>query len=228
VIAIEYDPRFIAIMEETLRGKHPARIVHGDVLKVNLREILLSMGQRRRKVAANLPYYITTPALARLLEQHDLLERIVVLVQKEVADRLSAKPGTPDYGSLSVFTQYYAEVERLFLVPGSAFLPPPKVSSAIVRLMIRSHPPVNVTDEALFFQLVRASFGQRRKTLLNALAGGTGKDRETVLSALQRAGLDPQRRGETLGLEDFALLANAWADEEPNPQTGTTLPTTMP
>jgi 16S rRNA (adenine1518-N6/adenine1519-N6)-dimethyltransferase len=186
------------------------------------------MGERRRKVAANLPYYITTPALSRLLEQHDLLERIVVLVQKEVADRLSAKPGTSDYGSLSVYAQYHAEVERVFVVPPSAFFPSPKVSSAVVRLMIRPRPPVDVPDDALFFQIVRASFGQRRKTLLNALSGGTGRDREEVAQVLQRAGLDPRQRGETLDLEGFAALARHWAEAMPDPQTDTTFPTTTP
>ena len=197
VAAVEFDPRFLPVLDETLAGAPPVRIVHGDVLKADLREILLGLGDRPRKAAANLPYYITTPALTRLLEQHDLLSRIVVLVQKEVADRMMAAPNTAAYGSFSVFVQYYAEVTVTAGVPSGAFLPPPKVSSAVVRLDLRPAPPVDVPDEALFFRIVRAAFGQRRKTLANALSAGLARSREEVIPWITEAGIDPQHRGET-------------------------------
>jgi 16S rRNA (adenine1518-N6/adenine1519-N6)-dimethyltransferase len=207
VTALEYDPRFLPALEETLKGAPPVNVVHGDVLKANLRELLLGLGERRRKVAANLPYYITTPALVRLMELHDLLERIVVLVQKEVADRMTARPGSKDYGSLSVFSQFRARPVIVSGVSASSFLPPPKVSSAIVRLEILPEPSVSVPDETLFFQITRAAFGQRRKTLLNALSGGLGREKEWIQSILQDAGIDPNARGETLGLPEFAKIA---------------------
>ncbi|MBW3622988.1 MAG: 16S rRNA (adenine(1518)-N(6)/adenine(1519)-N(6))-dimethyltransferase RsmA [Armatimonadetes bacterium] len=213
VAAVEFDPRFLPALEESLADAPPVRIVQGDVLKVNLRQLLLDFGDRPKKAAANLPYYITTPALTRLLEQHDLLQRIVVLVQKEVADRMKAQPGTPDYGSFSVFVQYYAEVSVTAIVPGSAFLPPPKVSSAVVRLDLRPAPPVEVPDEERFFKVVRAAFGQRRKTLANALSGGLKMSRGDVEAIIREAGLDPQIRGEKLGLEAFAALARAFPSE---------------
>ncbi len=209
VAAIEYDPRFLPILEKTLEGAPPVQIIHADVLKADLRALLLSMDTRRRKVAANLPYYITTPALTRFLECRDLLERVVVLVQKEVADRMAAAPGSGEYGSFSVFVQYHAEVEVTALVPPNAFVPPPKVTSAVALLRMRPRPPVDVTDEAAFFRVTRAAFGQRRKTLVNALIGGLGLPRETVETAARRAGLPPLARGETLGLEAFARLTDA-------------------
>lgn len=207
VTAVEFDPRFLPALEDTLSGAPPVHIVQGDVLKVDLRQILLDFGDRPRKAAANLPYYITTPALERLLEQHDLLERIVVLVQKEVADRMKAAPGTSDYGSFSVFVQYHAEVSVTAQFSPGAFLPPPKVTSSVVRLDLRAQPPVDVPDEAAFFRVVRAAFGQRRKTLSNALSGGLKLSRAEVDAAITGAGLDPQVRGEKLGLEEFAAIA---------------------
>jgi 16S rRNA (adenine1518-N6/adenine1519-N6)-dimethyltransferase len=206
VTALEFDPRFLPALEESLAGAPPVRTVHGDVLKADLRAMLLEMEAKTRKVAANLPYYITSPALIRFLEMRDLLERIVVLVQKEVADRLTAAAGSKDYGSLSVLAQYHAETRVASYVPNSAFLPPPKVSSAIVLLKIRDRPPVEVPDEALFFRVARAAFGQRRKTLLNALAGGLHEEKDRVQSVLRQAGVDPGERGENLGLEDYAAI----------------------
>jgi 16S rRNA (adenine1518-N6/adenine1519-N6)-dimethyltransferase len=177
---------------------------------VDLRALLLDFGDRPRKAAANLPYYITTPALSRLIEQHDLLRRIVLLVQKEVADRLIAMPGTSEYGSLSVYAQYHAEVQVMGRVPGEAFLPPPSVTSAIVRMDLRPAPPVEVPDESLLFRIVRAAFGQRRKTLLNALSGGLGVEKAAAQRWITAADLDPKCRGETLGLEQFAALARSF------------------
>jgi 16S rRNA (adenine1518-N6/adenine1519-N6)-dimethyltransferase len=209
VTAVEFDPRFLPALEEALQGAPPVKVVQGDVLKVDLRPLLLDFGDRPKKAAANLPYYITTPALTRLLEQHDLLSRVVVLVQKEVADRMKAGPGSGDYGSFSVFVQYYAEVTVTAVVPGSSFLPPPKVDSAVVRLDVRPSPPVEVPDEELFFRVVRAAFGQRRKTLGNALSAGLSMNRAEADAAIREAGLEPGIRGEALGMEAFAALSRA-------------------
>jgi 16S rRNA (adenine1518-N6/adenine1519-N6)-dimethyltransferase len=212
VMAIEIDQRLLPILEETLAPYDNVEIVHGDVLKLNLKQLIADKlaGYQKVSVVANLPYYVTTPILMKLLEERLPLEHIVVMIQKEVADRIAAKPGTKDYGSLSVAAQFYAEAEVAMVVPASVFIPKPNVDSAVIKLTIREKPVVQVEDEDLFFRVVRACFAQRRKTLLNNLMSGLfAKDqKEEVIQLLGRVEIDPTRRGETLSIEEFARLAN--------------------
>ena len=168
-------------------------------------------GDEKVKVLGNLPYYITSPIIGELLTARSQIERIVLMVQKEVAERLNACPGTKAFGSMSVFVQYYAEVEIVAHVSRNVFLPPPDVSSAIVRLTPRERPPVEVPSDELFFDVVHCAFGQRRKTLLNSLSDcqALGLNKEQVAKVLQAAGIEPSRRAETLSLDDFASIARA-------------------
>lgn len=207
VVAVEIDPLLVGILKsETLADAANVALIHGDALALDLAALL---DEGRWKVVANIPYYITTPLIERLLSVKERLERIVLMVQREVAARLTAAPGSDDYSSLSVFVQYHTEPELTARVSRGAFLPPPDVDSAIVRLRIRREPPVPVQDEALLFDVVRAAFQQRRKTLLNALTTLPNVPKEAVGAALERAGIDPTRRGETLSLPEFARLADA-------------------
>ncbi|UFJ62286.1 16S rRNA (adenine(1518)-N(6)/adenine(1519)-N(6))-dimethyltransferase RsmA [Brevibacillus sedimenti] len=213
VVAVEIDQRLLPILAETLAPYENVEVVHGDVLELDLRALLADKlaGYEQVSVVANLPYYVTTPILMKLLEERLPLEHIVVMIQKEVADRIAAKPGTKDYGSLSVAAQFFAETEVAMVVPASVFIPRPNVDSAVIKLTIRKQPPVEVDDEALFFRVVRACFAQRRKTLLNNLMNGLfdKTQKEDVVGLLVELGIDPGRRGETLSIEEFARLANA-------------------
>ncbi|MGN7471419.1 16S rRNA (adenine(1518)-N(6)/adenine(1519)-N(6))-dimethyltransferase RsmA [Brevibacillus sp. SAFN-007a] len=212
VMAIEIDQRLLPILQDTLSPYENIEIVHGDVLKLDLKALIQEKlsGVEKLSVVANLPYYVTTPILMKLLEERLPLENIVVMIQKEVAERIAAKPGTKDYGSLSVAAQFYAETEVAMIVPASVFIPRPNVDSAVIRLTVRERPLVEVDDEDVFFRVVRSSFAQRRKTLLNNLLNGlflkTQKDE--VIQMLDDIGIDPTRRGETLSIEEFARLAN--------------------
>ncbi len=209
VAAVEIDPLLVALLRaETVADLENVMVIQADALEIDLAALL---GEDRWKAVANIPYYITTPLIERLLAVRERLERIVLLVQREVAARLTAAPGSDDYGSLSVFVQYYTAPEITARVSRAAFLPPPGVDSAIVRLLVRREPAVAVRDERLFFQVVRAAFEQRRKTLLNALSTVPALSREAAAAALARAGLAPSRRGETLGLPEFGCLADAIA-----------------
>ena len=210
VTAVELDKKLPAVLKETLKAYDNVRIVPGDILKVNIPEI---MGEAPFKVAANLPYYITTPILMALLERHLPITHMVTMVQKEVAERMTAKPGSRIYGALSVAVQYYTEPEIVLDVPPRSFIPAPEVMSVVVSCRVRKEPAVAVRDEKLFFRVVKAAFGQRRKTLMNALKGG-GFSKEAVRDALEQSGIDPTRRGETLTLEEFGRLADAFAAEE--------------
>ena len=205
VTAVEMDKKLPAVLAETLKGYDNVRIVQGDILKTNIPEL---MGDEPYKVVANLPYYITTPIIMTLLEKRLPITRIVTMVQREVADRMTARPGGQDYGSLSVAVQYYTEPELSLDVPPTSFYPSPAVDSAVMDCVVREKPPVAVRDERMFFLVVRASFAQRRKTHGNAIQG-VGITREMAHAALERAGIDPQRRGETLTLDEFARLADA-------------------
>lgn len=210
VMAVELDKKLPAVLKETLKAYDNVRIVPGDILKVNIPEI---MGEAPFKVAANLPYYITTPILMTLLERRLPITHMVTMVQKEVAERMTAKPGSRIYGALSVAVQYYTEPEIVLDVPPRSFIPAPEVMSVVVSCRVRKEPAVAVQDEKLFFRVVKAAFGQRRKTLMNALKGG-GFPKEAVRDALEQSGIDPTRRGETLTLEEFGRLADAFAAEE--------------
>lgn len=208
VIAVEIDKGLIPVLEENLAAYANVKIIWGDILKVEQGE-LLAAATTPFKVVANLPYYITSPVIMALLTGPLPLERLVLMVQREVARRLTAAPGSKDYGVLSVAVQYYTQPEMVAQVPRTVFYPRPDVDSAVVLLKMRPSPAVVVGDEALFFRLVRGAFGQRRKTLLNSLRGEFGGQysREELVSFLQAAGIDPSRRGETLTLEEFAALA---------------------
>ena len=206
VTAVELDKKLPAVLAKTLEGYENVRIVQGDILKVNIPEI---MGSEPFKVAANLPYYITTPIIMTLLERRLPISRLVTMVQKEVADRMVAEPGTKAYGALSVAVQYYTQPHVELDVPPRSFIPAPEVDSVVIVCDVREKPPVTVADEKLFFRVVRAAFGQRRKTLSNALKGA-GFDKELIRTALPAAGIDGTRRGETLSLMEFAAIATAF------------------
>lgn len=205
VTAVEIDRRLIEVLAKTLEGYENIKVVHGDILRIDIAKEVMAP---RYKVVANLPYYITTPIIMGLLEAHMPVDVLVTMVQKEVAQRMVAVPGTKDYGSLSVAVQYYTKPEIMFIVPPASFIPPPAVDSAVIRCTVREKPPVEV-DERVFFRVVKAAFAQRRKTLSNTLKT-TGVPAETLKVILEKAGIDGTRRGETLSLEEFAAIANVW------------------
>lgn len=207
VTAIELDRRLLDVLDTTLASYDNVRIVHGDVLKLDVSTI---MNHKPFKVVANLPYYITTPIIMSLLESKLPIERLVVMVQKEVALRMVAKPGTKDYGALSVAVQYYTEPDIVLDVPPKSFLPAPAVTSSVIRCVLRVKPPVDVIDEKLFFRVVKAGFAQRRKTFSNTMKT-TGLSKDRIEELLSKANIDGQRRGETFTLQEFADVANAWA-----------------
>ena len=207
VTAIELDRRLLEVLDTTLASYDNVRIIHGDVLKLDVPTI---MNHKPFKVVANLPYYITTPIIMSLLESKLPIERLVVMVQKEVALRMIAKPGTKDYGALSVAVQYYTEPDIVLDVPPKSFLPAPAVTSSVIRCVLRDKPPVDVIDEKLFFRVVKAGFAQRRKTFSNTMKT-TGLTRDRIEELLAKANIDGQRRGETFTLQDFADVANGWA-----------------
>lgn len=207
VTAIELDRRLLEVLDTTLASYDNVRIVHGDVLKLDVPTI---MNHKPFKVVANLPYYITTPIIMSLLESKLPIERLVVMVQKEVALRMVAKPGTKDYGALSVAVQYYTEPDIVLDVPPKSFLPAPAVTSSVIRCVLRDKPPIDVIDEKLFFRVVKAGFAQRRKTFANTMKT-TGLSKDRIEELLAKANIDGQRRGETFTLQEFADVANTWA-----------------
>src|SRR3954453_21570658 len=213
VVSFEIDQRLLPILEDTLAPYPNTKIIHQDVLKANVQEVIEQelVGITDIMVVANLPYYVTTPIIMKLLEEQLPIRGIVCMLQKEVADRIAAKPGTKEYGSLSIAVQYYTEAETVKIVPKTVFVPQPNVDSAVIRLTKREKPAVMVKDEDFFFQVTKASFAQRRKTLLNNLTSQLpdGKQKkEEILAALSASGIDPVRRGETLSLEEFGRLAD--------------------
>lgn len=210
VTAIELDRRLLEVLDTTLAPYDNVQIIHGDALRLDIPSI---MNHQPFKVVANLPYYITTPIIMHLLESKLPIECMVMMVQKEVAQRMVATPGTKAYGALSVAVQYYTEPDIVLDVPPKAFLPAPAVNSAVVRCTVRTTPPVDVIDEKRFFRVVKAGFEQRRKTFSNTMKT-TGLAKEMIATILEKAGIDGNRRGETFTLEEFARIANAWSTLE--------------
>lgn len=221
VIAVELDTALIPILKnETLVSYDNYSLIQGDILKLDLHALLAAEAAGRPvKVVANLPYYITTPILMRFLEEQVPVHSLTVMVQKEVADRMTAAPGTKEYGALSLSVRYYAEPYLAANVPQNCFIPRPTVGSAVIVLTRRTTPPVSVADERLLFLLIRAAFQQRRKTLQNALTNSMELpfEKEQILRAMEAAGLALQVRGETLSLSEFATLANALTAENDSP-----------
>lgn len=211
VCAVEIDKNLIPILQDTLKDYDNVTVINNDILKVDIRKMADEKNQGRPiKVVANLPYYITTPIIMGLFENHVPVESITVMVQKEVADRMQVGPGTKDYGALSLAVQYYAEPYIVANVPPNCFMPRPKVGSAVIRLTRHSQPPVQVNNEKLMFQIIRASFNQRRKTLANSLKNydGLSFEKEVIEQAIAACGFPPAVRGEALSLEEFARLSN--------------------
>lgn len=212
VVAVELDRDMITVLQETLADYPDVTVVSQDFVRLNLPEFLTEhFGTAKIKAVGNLPYNITSPIITQLFTATSQIERIVMMVQKEVADRLEASTHTKSYGALSVFVQYHSIPEIIDVVPNTAFIPPPGVQSAIVRLTLRPAVPVDVPNEEQFFEVVHCAFSKRRKTLLNSLTGCIGLvlTREQVADILDRAGIDPVRRAETLSLEEFASIARA-------------------
>lgn len=209
VLAIEIDQSLLPILEETLGGYDNIEVINGDVLKLDLNSIVEEkLGGERVKVIANLPYYVTTPIIMRFLEEEVPVKDIVVMVQKEVADRMKASPRTKDYGALSVAVQYYCTPEIVTRVPRSVFIPQPNVESTVIRLKVLDRPRIDIDDKETFFKVVKASFAKRRKTLLNSLSmSDIGLDKAAIKKALEDSNIDPRRRGESLEIEEFAILA---------------------
>ncbi|GAA0367272.1 16S rRNA (adenine(1518)-N(6)/adenine(1519)-N(6)) -dimethyltransferase RsmA [Alkalibacterium iburiense] len=219
VFAFEIDDRLLSVLDDTLSPYGNVTILHQDVLDVDLEAFYEEHLKDAKEivVVANLPYYITTPIIMRFLESHLSVDRMVLMMQKEVASRLSASPGTKAYGSLSIAVQYYMDAHVAFIVPKTVFVPQPNVESTIIRLTRKEKKDVEVKDERLFFTLARAAFVQRRKTLWNNLLKAFGKEEEVkakLEKGLNQAGIDPIRRGETLSIKEFGELANAFSELE--------------
>ena len=209
VVAVELDKRLLPVLAETLSGHDNVKVVQGDAMQLDFVQLIKEeFGGGEVVICANLPYYITSPVIMRLLEEKLPIRSLTVIVQKEAADRICAVPGTRAAGAISAAVHYYAEPEMLFKVSAGSFLPAPKVDSAVIRLHIRQEPPVQVTDEALFFKTVRAAFLQRRKTLANSLSAGLSMPKTEVHAILEKAGVPSAFRAEQLSMQQFAAIAN--------------------
>jgi len=210
VVCVEIDSSAIPILTKNLEECTNLKIIHGDIMKTDITALVKEeFGEGRVKVCANLPYYITSPVIMSLLDPKLPIDDITVMIQKEVAERINSRPGTKDYGVLTLTVGYYATSEIITVVPPSSFMPPPKVSSAVIKLTMREAPPVEVLNEQTYFKVIKAAFALRRKTLLNALSSADlGKTKEEITHILEKAGIDPKRRGETLTDKEFALIAN--------------------
>ncbi|MER0281788.1 16S rRNA (adenine(1518)-N(6)/adenine(1519)-N(6))-dimethyltransferase RsmA [Clostridioides difficile] len=209
VVAIEIDRNLIPILKDTLSDLDNTEVVNKDILKVDIQELIKEkLNGGPVKLVANLPYYITTPIVMKFLEEDIPVTDIVVMVQKEVADRMNAMPSTKDYGALSIAVQYYCETEIVAKAPRHMFIPQPNVDSTVIGLHVRAEKKYDVHNEELFFKTVKASFGQRRKTLLNSLGGLGFLNKDEIREILKEANIDEKRRGETLSIEEFAVLSN--------------------
>lgn len=216
VAAVEIDSKLIPILNETLAGYDNVTVINEDILKVDINRLAAEKnGGRPIKVVANLPYYITTPIIMGLFESHVPIDSITVMVQKEVADRMQTGPGSKDYGALSLAVQYYAKPKIVLNVPPECFMPRPNVGSAVIRLVKHDTNPVEVKDEGLMFKIIRASFNQRRKTLVNSLKNSPELNfsKEDIETAIEKMGKNPSVRGETLTLQEFAGLSNLLSDK---------------
>lgn len=209
VVAIELDKDLLPILDETLSQYENVEIIHGDVLKVDLKKIMEEkLDNKRVKLVANLPYYVTTPIITKLLESDLNLDSIIVMVQKEVAERMGAKAGGKEYGSLSVFVSFFSQAEIIINVPKTVFMPQPKVDSAVIKLDIKKELPD--IDRDKFFKVVKAAFSKRRKTLLNALSSyGFNIDKETIKETLEKLNIKPEVRAENLSVEDFIKISKS-------------------
>ncbi len=224
VVAVEIDRRLMPVLRENLKAFPNVAILNKDILKVDIEKEILAMKEltdsgfrpEKIRIVANLPYYITTPVIMRLLEQGLSAECMVFMVQAEVADRMAAEPGGKEYGALSVAVQFYSRPHRLFNVSPHSFIPQPGVESTVIRLDIYKTPPVQILDKKMFFKTVKAAFGQRRKTLLNALcnAGYFNKSKEEIREIVKSMGIGENQRGETLSLAQFARLSNSFVNNE--------------
>ena len=209
VVALEIDDRLIPVLADTLGEYDNVKVINQDVLKADIEKLIDDeFDGEKVSVAANLPYYITTPNITALIEGDLPLKNLVVMVQKEVADRIIATPGTKNYGAISVLCQYYTEPELVCTVGASLFVPPPKVDSAVVKMAFRNTPAVSIKDEKMFFKTVKAAFSQRRKTLLNCLVSNFTHTKAELTELMESVGIEPTRRGETLSLEEFARLSD--------------------
>lgn len=216
VVAIEIDKKLIPILSETLGEYSNIRVINQDILKTDINAIIEEERQAGSftgsvKIMGNLPYYITTPIIMGILEGGVNADSITIMMQKEVADRIKSAPGGKIYGAISVAVQYYCEVEQIAAVPKEVFMPRPKVDSAVLRLKIRKDRPVELIDERCFFACIKSGFGQRRKTLLNSLTGVNGLSKDAIKEVLAEASVEPNRRAETLSIEEFASIANGVA-----------------
>lgn len=208
VVCIELDSRLLPVLEETLSDFDNITVINDDVLKVDLHKLIDEhFTDMKVAVCANLPYYITSPIIMMLLESKLPIESVTVMVQREAADRLCAEVGSRNAGAVTVAVNYYAEAEKLFNVSRGAFMPSPNVDSAVIRLTLRKSPPLEVSDEKRFFSVVKAAFGQRRKTASNSISAGTGVPKAQVIGALERAGFSPNVRAESFSMEDFEKLS---------------------
>ncbi|MBQ9014846.1 MAG: 16S rRNA (adenine(1518)-N(6)/adenine(1519)-N(6))-dimethyltransferase RsmA [Firmicutes bacterium] len=219
VVAIEVDGRLLPILGETLQEYENIEVICADVLKTDLAQLIDEQIRTYGltgavRVIGNLPYYITTPIIMKLLEEELPIDSITVMMQKEVADRIEAGPGSREYGAISLAVQYYCRVSRIISVPKEVFLPRPKVDSAVLLLELREEKAVRVKDEARLFTCIRAGFGQRRKTLVNSLSGAGNLPKETVREVLAAAGIEENRRAETLSIEEFAKIADELTSRE--------------
>lgn len=209
VFAVEKDPKAFRILEELTFEKYPnLHLFNEDILKFDLKK---TVGEKKIKVLGNLPYYVTTPIIEYIIENGGMIDSALIVIQKEVAGRLSAKPGSKDYGSLSCFVQYYTRPEYLYTIKRTSFHPVPEVDSSLIRLTVRTQPPVKVKDEELFFRIIRGSFNQRRKSIINSLSREAvlGTTKSDLTAVLNRAGVNPAARPEDLSLSEFAAIANA-------------------
>lgn len=214
VVAIELDERLPAILGKTLADHDNVKVISGDVMKIDLHKLIEDEFQGMDVVVcANLPYYITSPVIMKLLEEKLPIKALTVMVQKEAADRLCAQMGTRECGAVTAAVRYYSEPKLLFKVSAGSFMPAPKVDSAVIRMDVDKKPALEIKDEKLFFRVVRGAFSQRRKTVANSLSSMLSIDKQTVNSAIVKAGVNPQARPEAMTLEEFAAISNALLEE---------------